>query len=91
LSRIQQLLFGRSDEELSQIAQSATEIDPGIANVHSRTFNSKETWTIYPLNEQLFIVARDGALLSASQLEAIAKISDAPAPPKKSSKRTHTR
>ena len=89
LSRIQQLLFGRSDEELEQIAESAGEIDPRTANVHGHTFNPKETWTIYPLNEQLFIVARNGALLSTSQLEAISKICDAP--PKKSSKSTLTR
>jgi DNA-binding transcriptional MerR regulator len=89
LSRIQQLLFGRSDEELEQIAESVGKSDLGITNVRGRTFNSKETWTIYPLNEQLFVVARDGALLSTSQLEGIGKICDAPA--KKSSKSTLTR
>src|SRR5215469_12837693 len=89
LSRIQQLLFGRSDEELEQIAESAGEIDPGTANVQSHTFNPKETWTIYPLNEEFFMVARNGAHLSASQLEAIGKICDAP--PKKSPKGTLTR
>jgi DNA-binding transcriptional MerR regulator len=86
LSRIQQLLFGRSDEELEQIAESAGEIDPGIANVNSRTFDSKETWTVYPLNEELLVVARNGAHLSTSQLEAIGKICNAP--PRKSSKNT---
>jgi DNA-binding transcriptional MerR regulator len=86
LSRIQQLLFARSDKELEQIAESAGEIDPRTANVHSRTFSSKESWTVYPLNEQLFVVARNGAHLSTSQLEAIGKICDAP--PKKSSKNT---
>jgi DNA-binding transcriptional MerR regulator len=89
LSRIQQLLFGRSDEELEQIAESALEIDPSPANVQTPTFVSKETWTIYPLKEQLFVVARNGALLSTSQLEAIGKICNAP--PKKSSKTTRTR
>src|SRR6201993_519785 len=63
LSRIQQLLFARSDKELEQIAESAGKIDPGTADVHTRTFNSKEAWTIYPLTEQLFLVARNGALL----------------------------
>ena len=89
LSRIQQLLFARSDEELEQIAESAGQIDPGITNVHSRAFDSKQTWTVYPLNEQLFVVARNGAHLSRSQLEAIGKICNAP--PKKSSKSTLTR
>jgi DNA-binding transcriptional MerR regulator len=89
LSRIQQLLFARSDEELEQIAESLGQIDPGITNVHSRAFDSKETWTVYPLNEELFVAARNGALLSTSQLEAIGKICGAP--PKKSSKNTLTR
>jgi DNA-binding transcriptional MerR regulator len=89
LSRIQQLLFGRSDKELEQIAESAPEIDPSPANFQSPTFASKETWTTYPLNGQLFIVARNGALLSTSQLEAIGKICNAL--PKKSSKNTLTR
>jgi DNA-binding transcriptional MerR regulator len=89
LSRIQQLLFGRSDEELERIVESAGEIDPGTVDVHTHTFSSKETWTIYPLNEQLFVVARNGALLSTSQLEAIGKICNAPL--KKSSKSTLTR
>jgi DNA-binding transcriptional MerR regulator len=88
LSRIQQLLFARSDEELEQIAESTGEIDPQPANICSHTFNSKETWTVYHLNEQLFIVARDGAHLSTSQLEAIGKICDASA--QKSSKNTLT-
>jgi DNA-binding transcriptional MerR regulator len=89
LSRIQQLLFARSDEELEQIAESAGEIDPGTANIRSRTFGSKESWTVFPLSEQLFLVARNGAHLSTSQLDAIGKICDAP--PKKSSKSTLTR
>jgi DNA-binding transcriptional MerR regulator len=83
LSRIQQLLFARSDEELEQIAESAGEVDPQPGNV-CHTFASKETWTVYPLNKQLFVVARNGAHLSTSQLEAIGKICNAP--PKKSSK-----
>jgi DNA-binding transcriptional MerR regulator len=89
LSRIQQLLFARSDEELEQIAESLGQIDPGITNVHSRAFGSKETWMVYPLNEVLFVVARNGAHLSTSQLEAIGKICDAP--PKEFSKNTLTR
>jgi DNA-binding transcriptional MerR regulator len=89
LSRIQQLLFGRLDEELEKIAESAGKIDAAPATVRSHSFGSKETWTVYPLNEELFIVARNGALLSTSQLEAISKICDAS--PKKSSKRTLAR
>src|SRR5262249_46225788 len=84
LSRIQQLLFARSDEELEQIAESSEQIDTGITSVHNRAFDPKETWTVYPLNEEVFVVARNGTHLSTSQLEAISKICDAP--PKKSSK-----
>jgi DNA-binding transcriptional MerR regulator len=89
LSRIQQLLFARSDKELEQITESAGEIDLRTANVPSHTFESKETWTVYPLNEEVFVVARNGAYLSTNQLEAIGKICDAPT--KKSSKNTLTR
>ena len=89
LSRIQRLLFARSDGELEQIAESAREIDPQPANACSQTFVSKETWTIYPLNEEVFVVARNGAHLSTSQLEAMGKICDSP--PKESSKSTLTR
>ena len=89
LSRIQELLFARSDEELEQIVESLGRIDPGITNVQSRTFDSKETWTVYPLNEEVLVVARNGAHLSTSQLQAISKICDAS--PNKSSKNTLTR
>jgi DNA-binding transcriptional MerR regulator len=89
LSRIQQLLFARSDEELERIEESAGEIDPRPTNVCSHIFASNETWTVYPLNKKVFVVARNGALLSTSQLEAIGKICDAPL--KESSKSTLTR
>jgi DNA-binding transcriptional MerR regulator len=89
LSRIQELLFARSDKELEQIVESAGKSNPRPANVQSHTFDSKETWTVYPLNEQLFVVARSGAHLSTSQLEAIGKICNVAA--KKSSKSTLTR
>lgn len=78
LSRIQQLLFGRPDKELEQIAESAEEIRPGTANVRPHPLMSQETWTTYPLNEQVFLVAQEGARLSASQLEAIRKICNPP-------------
>jgi len=78
LSRIQQLLFGRSDEELEQIADSARKIDPGTASVHAQPLLSQEKWTTYSLNERFFLVARDAAALSASQLQAIRKICNAP-------------
>ena len=78
LSRIQQLLFGRPDAELEQIAESADEIGPLTQNVRSDPLVSQEKWTTYPLNKQLFLVAREGARLSGTQLEAIRKICNPP-------------
>jgi DNA-binding transcriptional MerR regulator len=77
LSRIQQLLFGRSDEELKQIVGSVGKAVPGASHVRPHPLVSQETWTTYPLNDQLFLVARDGTRLSAGQLEAIRAICDA--------------
>ncbi len=85
LSRIQQLLFGRPDAELEQIAESAGEIGPLTPNVRSDPLVSQEKWTTYPLNKQLFLVAREGARLSGTQLEAIRKICN---PPHKQSSKT---
>ena len=76
LSRIQQLLFGRSDAELKQIVVSAGKAVPRAGHVRAQ-LASQETWTAYPLNEQLFLVARDGTRLSAGQIEAIRAICDA--------------
>jgi DNA-binding transcriptional MerR regulator len=73
LSRIQQLLFGRSDEELKQIAESAGKIDPGVTNVHRGVFGSKETWTVYPLNEDLFVVARMGRIFQRASSKPSAR------------------
>jgi len=76
LSRIQQLLFGRSDAELKQIVVSAGKTVPRAANGRSHPLVSQETWTTYPLNGQFFLVSRDGTRLSADQLEAIRAICD---------------
>jgi len=78
LSRIQQLLFGRSDQELEQIAESAERTDYGTANVRPDPLVSAETWATYPVNRQIFLVAREGARLSTSQLEAIREICNSP-------------
>jgi DNA-binding transcriptional MerR regulator len=88
LSRIQQLLFGRSDKELEQIAESVGEISPRRANVRLDPLVSPETWATYPINRQIFLVARKGARLSASQLEAIRKTCNSPR--KQSPKNTQT-
>jgi DNA-binding transcriptional MerR regulator len=74
LSRIQQLLFGRSDEELEEIAASAGKVASGAASFRHRPCVSPETWTTYPLDEQLFLVSRDRRVLAAAQLEAMRKM-----------------
>jgi DNA-binding transcriptional MerR regulator len=78
LSRIQQLLFGRSDKELEQIAESVGKTGPPTAHVRPDPLVSPETWATYPINRQIFLVARKGARLSASQLEAIRNICNSP-------------
>jgi DNA-binding transcriptional MerR regulator len=77
LSRIQQLLFGRSDAELKHIVGSVGKTVPAAGHVRPHPLVSQETWTAYPLNEQLFLVALDGTRLSSDQLEAIRAICDA--------------
>jgi len=77
LSRIQQLLFGRSDAELKQIVGSVGKTVPAVGHVRPHPLASQETWTAYPLNDQFFLVARDGTRLSAGQIEAIRAICDA--------------
>ena len=74
LTRIQQLLFGRSDAELQKIANSVR--GGGTAVVSHAPISSRETWTTYPVSERIFLVAREGAHLSDSQLTAIHQILD---------------
>ncbi len=49
LSRIQQLLFGRSDKELKQIAKSVGKIAPGTTNVRPSPLVSSEIWATFCL------------------------------------------
>jgi DNA-binding transcriptional MerR regulator len=78
LSRIQELLFGRSDNELERFTDSAGKTGLGPADLFPHALPSQETWTTYPLNEHHFLVAREEGRLSASQLAAIRKICNTP-------------
>lgn len=69
LSRIQQLLFGRSTKDLKRIAESAQIPEP-----QPESDLASETWTTHPVDERIFLVAREGARISPSQLQAIREI-----------------
>lgn len=69
LSRIQQLLFGRSTKDLKHIAESAR-----IPEAQPETLPVSETWTTHPIDERIFLVAREGARISPAQLQAIREI-----------------
>jgi DNA-binding transcriptional MerR regulator len=83
LSRIQSLLFGRSDEELRGIQASTTtgqlpELPPAAAQVGVRP----ESWQTWPITGELMLVSRRvGLQLSTAQLEAIRAILQQPLDP----------
>jgi len=70
LSRIQELLFGRSIEELKQIEKK------GLAEMEAAGFNGfrptlNESWSVAPLNEEFMLVSRRGRRLSAEVREQL--------------------
>lgn len=75
LSRIQALLFGRSDDELQSVLDS---VDGGGAPSlpEPSAFPTQgETWRTWPLTPDLMLVSRrQGLSLSAAQLDAIKQI-----------------
>ena len=86
LTRIQSLLFGRSDEELETIAQHATEWathappSPPSPSL-SLPFSQAESWEMVPLTEQFLLISRGGASLPAATLERLrAVLEDAEKP-----------
>ena len=78
LTRIQSLLFGRSDGELREImsggtAAAAPPAPPAVSY-------QPETWQTWPLSPDFLLVARrPGFKLTSSQLEAIQNILNGPA------------
>lgn len=70
LSRIQELLFGRSIEQLKQIEKK------GLAEMEAAGFNGfrptlNESWSVAPLNEEFMLVSRRGRRLSAEVREQL--------------------
>jgi DNA-binding transcriptional MerR regulator len=70
LSRIQELLFGRSIEELKQIEKK------GLVEMAEAGFNGfrpglHESWSVAPLNEEFMLVSRRGRRLSAELRERL--------------------
>ncbi|SPE59657.1 hypothetical protein SBV1_340024 [Verrucomicrobia bacterium] len=75
LSRIQELLFGRSFEELKRIErQGLAELGRAPAAVFRPA--SAETWNVLPLNEEFMLVSRRGRGLSAALRERLRDILD---------------
>jgi len=70
LRRIQELLYGRDDENLAELLGRAgkAETAPEFAPF------SSESWTVHPLGGPFALISRDGSRLSESKLQAISKI-----------------
>lgn len=76
LSRIQSLLFGRSDEELREILASAEKGSvPDLPAPVTTTPTNRESWQTYSLGPDFLLIARrPGITLSASQIKALQSI-----------------
>ena len=73
LSRIQELLFGRSVEDLKQIEKK------GLAEMEGAGFNGfkpalNESWSVAPLNEEFMLVSRRGRKLPPELRERLLDI-----------------
>lgn len=74
LTRIQSLLFGRSDEELQAILDAAATGKTPDLNAPTPV-TQPETWQTWPLSPDLLLVSRrPGFQLTPSQLEAIQRL-----------------
>lgn len=74
LTRIQSLLFARSDAELQGILDSATSRQPAPLS-ESVPMTQPETWQTWPLTPELILVSRrPGFHLTSDQIQAIQKI-----------------
>jgi DNA-binding transcriptional MerR regulator len=75
LSRIQALLFGRSDAELRGILDSAEQGAPPALPTPSPASTQPETWQTFPLSPDFLLISRrPGFQLTTSQLQAIQAI-----------------
>lgn len=74
LTRIQSLLFGRSEDELQGILDSATSGQTPDLNPLPR-ITQPETWQTWPLSPDLLLISRrPGFHLTPTQLEAIQRL-----------------
>lgn len=70
LTRIQALLFARSDAELQDILDSAGDAAAALPDVPK--FAQPETWQTWPLGDDLMLISRrPGLTLSAEKIQAI--------------------
>lgn len=72
-SRIHALLFGRSDQELQEVADHAANVlsTPKSSAVAS----APQTWQVTPLNDDFLLIRqRPGAALTPAQIQAIQAI-----------------
>ncbi len=73
ISRIQSLLFGRSDKELQAVVEGAAASLPTAPE--SPSFTQPETWQTWPVTPDVMIMSRrPGLHLSPAQLAAIQQI-----------------
>ena len=74
LTRIQSLLFGRSDVELQSILDSVATGQPATLT-ESAPLTQPETWQTWPITPELMLVSRQpGFQLTSGQIQAIQQI-----------------
>lgn len=74
LSRIQSLLFGRSDDELREITESAASGGIALPDAPAPVVQP-ETWQTFPISPELMLVSRrPGFHLTTDQITAIQRI-----------------
>jgi DNA-binding transcriptional MerR regulator len=75
LSRIQQLLFGRSLQELSEIEQRGL-VELQDTRVSAFRPSGDETWNMMPLNDEFMLVSRHGRSVGADVRQRLLAVLD---------------
>jgi DNA-binding transcriptional MerR regulator len=83
LSRIRELLFGRTAEELKQIEHRGLQELKGSTNLSFRPAPAGENWNVLPLDDEFMLISRRGRGISAEMRERLLAVLH----PKKESKR----